>query len=62
MKYQNILWLSQVGNFDTDFYAAGLVLESSVVKKIITEPRHTNLSLTSIHIEMPVGRTAMNSD
>lgn len=57
-----MLWLSQVEKFDTGFYSADLVLESSVVKKIITEPRHAKLSLTSIRIEMPMGKTAMNSD
>lgn len=62
MKYQSILWLPLEEKFDTVFYLAGAVSESSVDKNNITESRHTKLSLTSIRIEMPMGRTAMNSD
>lgn len=62
MKYQSILGLSLEEKFDTVFYSAGLVSKSSVDKNSITESRRTKLSLTSLRIEMPMGRTAMNSD
>lgn len=43
------------------FYSAGPMSEYSVNKPSITESRHTKLSLAGLHIEMPVGTTAMNS-